>query len=98
MALPCDGLGRAGETDVVADDGVRTDRQLFGARPSDVHEFELVPPGLAKEVLERHRGELLTGTAPVAEAEGREARVVAYWQRTIVDDPEHRAEGAVVHG
>ena len=43
-------------------------------------------------------GELLTGTAPVAEAEGCEARVVADRQRTIVDDPEHRAEGAVVQG
>ena len=54
-------------------------------------------PNFAQEILEDLDGELLAGTATIAEAERREARIVADGQRLAVDDAEHGAETAIVH-
>ena len=56
---------------------------------------DLVPPHLAQEVLEDLDRQLLTRAAPIAEAEGREAGVVADRHRLAVGDAEDRAEAAV---
>ena len=66
-----------------------------GLRQIELMKGDLVPPHLAQEVLEDLDRQLLTRAAPIAEAEGREAGVVADRHRLAVGDAEDRAEAAV---
>src|SRR6185295_13158270 len=100
-------LGRAGESDVVADHGGRTNGHHLGSAWSEWHllsvcsghlyELESLLGDLSNQIFEGHDRELFAGAAPVAEAKRGEAGVVANGQRAIVGDGEHGAKPAVVH-
>src|SRR5580704_2658826 len=88
-------LSGSAEADIVLDHGVRADRHLPRIRQIELAEHDLVAPDLAQEIFEDVDGELLARTAPVAEAERREAGIVANRKAFAVNGAEDRAEATI---
>jgi len=90
-------LGNPDESDIVADHCGGPNRQRFGASNVEFLKLDVVLPDLSKEILEDLNGQLLAGTAAIAKAEWREARIVAYRKRLAVDDAVSGAEPTIVN-
>ena len=89
-------LDSSAEADVVGDDRGGTDGKWF--RIGDVEFVELDPalPNFSQEILEDLDRELLAGTAAIAEAERRKARIVTDRQGLAVDDTKDGPKAAIV--
>ena len=89
-------LDSPAEADIVADDRGGTDGKRFRIGDVELVELDLALPNLPQEILEDLDRQLLAGAAAIAEAERREARIVANRQRLAVDDAIDGAEAAIV--
>src|SRR3984885_8120010 len=88
-------LHRPREPDVVVDHRARPNRNPSGCRLVEIVEDDLVTRHFAEKVGEHVDRHLLTGAAPIAEAERREAGVIADGRRRPTGHREHSAEAAV---
>ena len=86
------------ESNIVADHRGRPDGKGLRARDIELLELDPAFPNFPQEILEHLDGELLAGTAAIAEAEGREAGMVVDRQSLAVNDTIRRAEAAWLVG
>jgi hypothetical protein len=84
------------ETNVVTDDGSRSDREGLGVSDVQLFELDFVPPHLPQKVLENLYRQLLARAATTSKAEWREAGVIAHRKRLAVDDAVDGAKSTVM--
>jgi hypothetical protein len=77
--------GRTGKAEVVGDDVSWTYRNSFRVGDIKLLELDLIRPNFPQKIFEHPDGELLAGTAAVAEAERCEPGLLAYGKRLAIN-------------